>query len=119
MRETFRLADSSDLPQNNGLRVRTTMAVKIEVQPAGENQFRVRLTEGKSETGHVVTVTPEDYRRLTGGKVDPSELVRRSFEFLLENEPKESILQKFDLSVIGRYFPEYVTAITRRLEETD
>lgn len=95
------------------------MAVKIEVQPAAENQFRVRLIEGKSETRHQVTVTPEDYQRLTGGKVDAAQLVRRSFEFLLENEPKESILQKFDLSVIRRYFPEYETEITRRLDERD
>lgn len=93
------------------------MAVKIDIQSAGENQFRVRLIAGKSETRHVVTITPEDYQRLTGGKVDPAQLVRRSFEFLLENEPKESILQKFDLSVIRRYFPEYETEIARRLNE--
>ena len=93
------------------------MTVKIDVQPAGENQFRVHLIEGKSETRHVVTVTPENYQRLTGGKVDATQLVRRSFEFLLENEPKESILQKFDLTGISRYFPEYETEIARRLNE--
>lgn len=93
------------------------MAVKIDVQPAGENQFRVRLIEAKSGTRHVVTVTPENYQRLTGGKVDAAQLVRCSFEFLLENEPKESILQKFDLTVISRYFPEYETEIARRLNE--
>lgn len=95
------------------------MTVKIDVQPAGENQFRVRLIEGKSETSHLVTVNPKDYQRLTGGKVDVTQLVRRSFEFLLENEPKESILQKFDLSVISRYFPEYENEIARRLNEKD
>jgi hypothetical protein len=41
--------------------------------------------------------------------------VRRSFEFLLEREPKESILARFDLSVISRYFPEYEDEIKRRL----
>lgn len=93
------------------------MAVKIDVQPAGENQFRVRVIQGKSETRHQVTVTPQDYHRLTGGKVDAMQLVRRSFEFLLENEPKESILQKFDLALISRYFPEYETEIARRLAD--
>jgi len=33
--------------------------------------------------------------------------VRESFRFLLEREPKESILREFDLSVIKRYFPDY------------
>ena len=41
--------------------------------------------------------------------------MRRSFEFLLEREPKESILARFDLSVIARYFPEYDREIARRL----
>jgi hypothetical protein len=42
--------------------------------------------------------------------------VRRSFEFLLEREPKESILASFDLTVIARYFPEYESEIARRLK---
>ena len=91
------------------------MAPKIEIERPGENQFRVRVSEGGSETLHLVTVKPEDYLRLTGGKVDGAELVRRSFEFLLENEPKESILRQFDLSVIAKYFPEYEAAIKQRL----
>ncbi|MGA9885126.1 MAG: hypothetical protein WBQ34_15535 [Candidatus Acidiferrales bacterium] len=91
------------------------MAAKIEIERPGENQFRVRVSEHGSETSHLVTVQPEDYLRLTGGKADPAELVRRSFEFLLENEPKESILRQFDLSVIGKYFPEYQAAIKRKL----
>ena len=45
----------------------------------------------------------------------PEELVRRSFEFLLQRESKESILREFDLSVIQRYFPEYDQTMT----ETD
>ena len=31
----------------------------------------------------------------------------RSFEFLLLREPPGSILPRFDLSVIQRFFPEY------------
>ncbi len=34
-------------------------------------------------------------------------LVEASFAFLLEREPRESILGTFDLSAISRYFPEY------------
>ena len=46
------------------------------------------------------------------GADDPVDLVRRSFAFLLEREPKESILRSFDLPVIGRYFPDYERTIT-------
>jgi hypothetical protein len=33
----------------------------------------------------------------------------------LEHEPKESILARFDLQDIGRYFPEFEREIKRRL----
>ncbi len=91
------------------------MAAKIEVEKIDLSKFRVRVIEAGSETTHDVTVSPNDYTRLTNGKVEPEELVRWSFEFLLEREPKESILTRFDLSVIGRYFPEYEREIRRRL----
>lgn len=54
-------------------------------------------------------VSPADLSRWGGGDGQPEveDLVRRSFEFLLEREPPESILRSFDLSVIARYFPEY------------
>ena len=38
-----------------------------------------------------------------------------SFEFLPEREPKEAILSRFELPVIGHYFPEYPAEIRRRL----
>jgi hypothetical protein len=43
------------------------------------------------------------------------DLVRASFGFLLEREPRESILRSFDLSAISRYFPEYEREIRQRL----
>jgi hypothetical protein len=91
------------------------MAAKIDVEKIDNSKFRVRVTESGSETSHDVTVSPSDYIRFTNGQVEPEQLVRRSFEFLLEREPKESILTRFDLSVISRYFPEYESEIKRRL----
>jgi hypothetical protein len=58
-------------------------------------------------TTHEVSVATADLARLAPGARDPADLVRRSFAFLLEREPKESILRQFDLSVVARYFPEY------------
>jgi hypothetical protein len=67
-----------------------------------------------SETHHAVTLTAADLARYAPDGAAPDELVRRSFEFLLAREPKESILGRFDLPVIGRYFPDYERTITRR-----
>ncbi len=58
-------------------------------------------------TTHEVTVTTADLERLAPGAVSPEVLVRRSIAFLLAREPKASILGRFDLAVIGRYFPDY------------
>jgi hypothetical protein len=91
------------------------MAAKIEVEKRGPEEFHVRVIEGKSETSHLVTVKSTDFERIAAGKIEPAELVRRSFEFLLENEPKESILARFDLSIIRRYFPDFEREMKRRL----
>jgi hypothetical protein len=91
------------------------MTAKIEVEKIDRFKFRVRVIEAGSETIHDVTVSPGDYTKFAGDKIQPEELVRRSFEFLLEREPKESILARFDLSVISRYFPEYEREIKRGL----
>ena len=91
------------------------MAARIEIKKVKEGEFHVRVIEGRSESSHRVTVTPDEYRRLSGGKIEAHELIRRSFEFLLAREPKESILPEFDLPLIGRYFPEYERELKRAI----
>jgi hypothetical protein len=91
---------------------------KIEVQRTNQGdpyEFQVIVKEGGTETRHGVTLQEADYERLCGGKASPEILVRESFRFLLEREPKESILRSFDLAVIGRYFPTYEREITGRM----
>ena len=72
---------------------------------------RVEVAEGGSTTSHRVAVATADLTRLDPGAADPTDLVRRSFTFLLEREPKESILRMFELTVIGRYFPDWERSI--------
>jgi len=91
------------------------MAAQIRVTAEGGETFAVEIHEGRSHTRHVVTVDPDYAAGLTKGRVDTATLVRRSFEFLLEREPKESILARFELPVIARYFPQYEAEIRRRL----
>jgi hypothetical protein len=93
------------------------MSAKIEVDKIGDHEFQVRVIEGATQTSHAVTLKKPDYERITAGKIDQPELVKRAFEFLLENEPKESILARFDLMVIGRYFPNFEREMKRRISE--
>jgi len=66
----------------------------------------VDVSDARSTSHHVVRVSRKDFDRWRHGR-SAEELVRDSFGFLLEREPKESILKEFDLSVIQRYFPDY------------
>jgi hypothetical protein len=87
---------------------------QIEVVKQDSETFEVTV-RGKTTTVHSVTLRRDDYQRLSGGKVTPEDLIEKSFEFLLERESNTSILSRFDLPVIGRYFPEYENTIVKRL----
>jgi hypothetical protein len=91
------------------------MSAKIDIEKFDASRFRVRVTEAGSESTHQITLDPKYRARLAGEAVEPETLIRKSFEFLLEREPKESILSRFNLSVISRYFPEYESEIKKRL----
>lgn len=58
-------------------------------------------------------MSEEDYRRLGEGYGSPDEFVRACFQFLLDREAKESILSRFDVSVISRYFQEFEEEIRK------
>jgi hypothetical protein len=89
--------------------------VEVDCGSDGEAwRCSVRLTDDNGTDEHFVRVGRGDLDRLAPGSADPTDLVRRSFEFLLEREPRTSILREFDLPVIGRYFPEYEAEIRVR-----
>ena len=77
----------------------------------------VRVRDERSTTDHEVLVDEIDLPAALDGAetADVEHLVRATFDFLLEREPKESILRRFDLSVVRRYFPDYPDEIARRL----
>lgn len=77
------------------------MSTEITVEPGPAGMYEVTVDDGSTSTSHVVTVD------ITRDGVDDEDLVEASFRFLLDREPKESILSRFDLSVISRYFPDY------------
>lgn len=86
----------------------------IEVRrEGGTGPFVVRVSEGENATEHEVTVDDADLERLAAGYASAEDFVQACFEFLLAREPKEQILGRFDVSVIGRYFPEFEREIRR------
>ncbi len=71
-------------------------------------EFAVEIREGRGVSRHTVTCDPALFQRLAGAHgVGAEAFVEAVFAFLLEREPKESILSRFDVSVVSRYFPEF------------
>ncbi|HSG78605.1 MAG TPA: hypothetical protein VLD62_03420 [Acidimicrobiia bacterium] len=85
------------------------MAV-ITVEARADDEYEVLVTDAGPATTHAVTLSPGAIDRLAPG-VAAEALIEASFRFLLDREPKESILGRFDLEVIGRYFPDYAGRI--------
>jgi len=78
----------------------------------------VTLREGGLDiSSHRVRVWAADLDRLAPGRAEPSQLVKASFGFLLERESPRMILRTFELSEIGRYFPDYERTIRGRVRE--
>jgi hypothetical protein len=88
----------------------------ISIIHQGGSTYRVTIEERGSISAHEVTVWPSDIDRYAPGAT-PEQLLQASFEFLLEREPKEAILKRFELPVIERYFPEYRSTIAAVLDE--
>lgn len=87
--------------------------IDVSVERGGDGwTATVSVPQGDMRTRHRVRVSEADLRRY--GATDVVDLVRRSFEFLLEREPATSILREFGIRDIEQYFPEYPTVIRSR-----
>ena len=76
----------------------------------------VVVREGAKAMHYHVRVSEDAWRRLTGGKAPVEELLRASFEFLLDREPPGMILKTFEITIIPRYFPEYERTMQQRFQ---
>jgi hypothetical protein len=90
--------------------------VTLRTEPDGDGwACQVSVDHAGERTEHTVQVTRADLARWGRGaeQKDAEELVKRSFDFLLQREPPGAILRRFDLSAIPRYFPEYDREFSR------
>ena len=69
--------------------------------------FDVIVRDLRGESRHRVTVEANDAERWAKLGVEPSRWAEAVMRFLLDREPKESILSAFDMRVVRRYFPEF------------
>ena len=70
-------------------------------------EFDVTIDGGEGKTQHRVTMSRETYGRVSEGGQTPENCVEATFLFLLDREPKEAILEQFDIILVSRYFPEF------------
>lgn len=79
-------------------------------------EFEVSVNEPPGRTEHRVTLSRSDYSRLCAG-TEPRHCVEAAFRFLLDREPKEAILRRFNLTLIAHYFPEFEAQLPRYLSQ--
>lgn len=68
------------------------------------------------QSRHKISVAAADLAHY-GCSGDAERLVEAAFRFLLDREPKETILKRFDLSVISQYFPEFQHELPKYLRD--
>jgi len=84
--------------------------LELLITELSKDMFEITVNADQS-TKHVVSVTDQMLLNLTNNKISKEELLNFSFNFLLEREPNTSILSKFDIIVISKYFPEYISKV--------
>ncbi|MCC6683007.1 MAG: hypothetical protein IT445_19070 [Phycisphaeraceae bacterium] len=91
--------------------------IEVTQEREGTNQwsYTVRVFEAGRRHEYAVTLGFSDYDLWCRGRAAPSRVVEQAFAFLLEREPADAILKRFDCSVIRRYFPEVDRNLPGRL----
>ena len=82
------------------------MSDQINIKELSLNAFDVTIYSN-TETNHQVTISDNFVTEYQIKNLTKKEIIEQSFIFLLERESNTSILRKFDIEVIGNYFPEY------------
>ena len=93
----------------------------IEVERTGDNdpfEFEVIVREPNGESRHYVTMSRKTCERLTAGQHTPERCLEAAFQFLLDREPLEAILRRFDVTVISGYFPEFEQVLPTYLQRS-
>ena len=86
--------------------------MEVLINNLSKDKFEI-LINNKQKTMHKVYLSDEVHLDFTNNKISKEELIKFSFEFLLEREPNTSILSSFELNIISKYFPEYLLSVKK------
>lgn len=75
----------------------------------------VKVGDDPGATQHEVLVDSDALAHFAPPGATPDDLVRESFGFLLEREPRSAIMRSFELPVITRFYADYEAEIRRRM----
>ena len=84
--------------------------MELLINQLSNDTFEI-IIYGDKQTKHLVSLSDEFYFSLTSKKISKKELLKYSFQFLLEREPNTTILSSFELTEISKYFPEYLKKV--------
>ena len=84
--------------------------MELLINQLSNDKFEV-IIYGDQQTKHLVSISDGLYFSLTSKKISKKELLKYSFQFLLEREPNTAILSSFELTEISKYFPEYLKKV--------
>ena len=91
--------------------------MSVSIKKRTDDVFQVTVADSITTT-HEVTVNDQSLTDLTDDKVTKEQLLEFSFNFLLDREPNTSILSKFDINVISKYFSDYRDEVRRCCNES-
>lgn len=86
------------------------------VVQTSETSVRVTVIDGYGPTIHDVTSAAADIARHAPG-INAGRPLTASSEFMLQREPNESIVRRFDFPFIEYYFPGYPVTIRRTVAQ--
>ena len=81
--------------------------------------FNVIVRDLHGESRHRVTIEANEAERWARLGAEPSSCAEAVMRYLLDREPKESILSAFDMHAVRRYFPEFDDAFPGYLARLD
>ena len=90
--------------------------MSISIKKLTNDVFQVTVAVSMTTT-HEVTVTDQSLFNLTDDKLTKEQLLKFSFNFLLDREPNTSILSSFDINIISSYFSDYGDEVRQWCDE--
>jgi hypothetical protein len=90
-------------------------SVTVTPCPGSGFTFDVIVGDLRGESQHRVTIEANEAERWAKLGAEPSRCAEAVMRFLLDREPRESIMSAFDMGVVRRYFPEFDEAFPRYL----